>query len=147
MGKRDRYKLQENNFFKIDGLSDVEGGVAIPLDIFEMLESFVYDKKWNIGDLILAIIILLIVAGIVLWFVFCLIWTLIRMNVKDMILYSQYEFETSHFYEENYVKPEEAKLTFPKEKRNLILIFMESMESSFAKTKTHDYFNADLISE
>lgn len=31
--------------------------------------SFVYDKKWNIGDLILAIIILLIVAGIVLWFV------------------------------------------------------------------------------
>ena len=45
MGKRDRYKLQENNFFKIDGLSDVEGGVSIPLDIFEMLESFVYDKK------------------------------------------------------------------------------------------------------
>ncbi|MBP0957152.1 MAG: hypothetical protein J5997_07285 [Oscillospiraceae bacterium] len=45
MGKRDRYKLQENNFFKIDGVSDIEGGVAIPSDIFEMLESFVYDKK------------------------------------------------------------------------------------------------------
>ena len=29
MGKRDRYKLQENNFFKIDGVSDVEGNVEM----------------------------------------------------------------------------------------------------------------------
>ena len=102
------------------------------IQVIDSFRNFVYRHRFPLS---------------VLWFVFCLIWTLIRMNVKDMILYSQYEFETSHFYEENYVKPEEAKLTFPKEKRNLILIFMESMESSFAKTKTHDYFNADLISE
>ena len=45
MGKRDRYKLRESDFFKIDGLSEVEGGVALPADIFEMLESFVIEKK------------------------------------------------------------------------------------------------------
>ncbi|MBQ5332166.1 MAG: hypothetical protein J6K92_02740 [Oscillospiraceae bacterium] len=45
MGKRDRYKLRESEFFKIDGLSDIEGGTPIPLDIFEMLESFVAEKK------------------------------------------------------------------------------------------------------
>lgn len=45
MGKRDRYKLRESDFFKIDGLSEVEGGVALPADIFEMLESFVFEKK------------------------------------------------------------------------------------------------------
>lgn len=40
--------------------------------------------------------------------------------------------ETSTFYEENYVSPDKTKLTFPKKKQNLIYIFMESMESSYA---------------
>nr|WP_296193471.1 LTA synthase family protein [uncultured Anaerobutyricum sp.] len=40
--------------------------------------------------------------------------------------------ETSAFYKENYVSPDKTKLTFPKKKQNLIYIFMESMESSYA---------------
>ncbi len=40
-------------------------------------------------------------------------------------------FDKSTIYEDEYVNPEKVKLTFPKEKRNLIYIFCESMENSF----------------
>lgn len=36
-----------------------------------------------------------------------------------------------NFFEENYVNPQHVKLTFPKKKRNLIYIFVESLESTF----------------
>ena len=37
----------------------------------------------------------------------------------------------STFFQENYTAPEDAVITFPHEKRNLIYIFLESMEVSF----------------
>lgn len=39
--------------------------------------------------------------------------------------------ETSAFIEENYVNPENVKITFPENKRNLIYIYLESMETAF----------------
>ena len=80
-----------------------------------------------------------------LWLFFCVAWFCVRMNVKDMIFYSQYKFKTSNFYESFYSKPENAKLTYPKNKRNLILIFAESFESSYAQTPSHNYFGKNLI--
>ena len=79
------------------------------------------------------------------WIVFCLVFFFFKMNVWNMITYHQYKKETSNFYEENYVVPQEAKISFPKRPKNLILIFAESMEATFAKTPEHDYFGADLI--
>ena len=38
----------------------------------------------------------------------------------------------SHFIEQNYVDPRTTKITFPEQKRNLIYIYLESMESTFA---------------
>ncbi|MBQ8677005.1 MAG: sulfatase-like hydrolase/transferase [Alphaproteobacteria bacterium] len=81
------------------------------------------------------------------WFAFCVIWFCLRMNVWTMLNYRRYKSETSNFYEQNYVLPQHAKITFPKHKRNLVLIFMESMEATYAKTPHHDYFDADLIPE
>ena len=81
------------------------------------------------------------------WLIFALIWFFIRMNIWTMINYRQYKSETSNFYEQNYINPQHTKITFPKHKRNLVLIFMESMESTYAKTPKHDYFDADLIPE
>lgn len=46
--------------------------------------------------------------------------------------YIQSVRESSDFYEKEYVNPTKVKMTFPKEKKNLIYIFMESMESSYA---------------
>lgn len=81
------------------------------------------------------------------WLIFCCVWFFIRMNIWTMINYRQIKSETSNFYEQNYVMPQHAKITFPKHKRNLVLIFMESMEATYAKTPKHNYFDDDLIPE
>ncbi|MBQ7782955.1 MAG: hypothetical protein IJ368_03210 [Oscillospiraceae bacterium] len=45
MGKRDRFKLRETEFFTIEGSSVRDGGVPLPENIFAMLEDFVAEKK------------------------------------------------------------------------------------------------------
>lgn len=39
-------------------------------------------------------------------------------------------FQDSNLIEENYIRPENVKLTFPEKKRNLIIIYAESIENS-----------------
>lgn len=51
----------------------------------------------------------------------------------DFIDYVSAITTESDFIEENYVDPLKADLTFPEEKRNLIYIFLESMENTFAE--------------
>ena len=82
----------------------------------------------------------------VVWLVFCVVFVFFKMNVWNMITFHKYKSETSNFYEENYVKPQDTNIVFPKQKRNLILIFAESMEATYAVTPKHNYFGADLIS-
>ena len=79
------------------------------------------------------------------WLAFCFVFVFFRMNVYNMITFHKYKTETSNFYEENYVIPQQTKITFPAHKRNLILIFAESIEATYAQTPLHDYFKADLI--
>ena len=52
---------------------------------------------------------------------------------------------SSEFYKENYTDPFEVKIIAPQIKRNLILIFMESMESSYATVKDGGVFLEDII--
>ena len=40
----------------------------------------------------------------------------------------------SSFYQDYYVYPEKVSLTFPEKKRNLVMIYMESMETTYAST-------------
>ncbi len=40
-------------------------------------------------------------------------------------------FENTSIYDEHYMNPQEVDLKFPKKKRNLVYIFLESMESSY----------------
>lgn len=79
------------------------------------------------------------------WLVFCVIFVFFKMNVWNMITFHRYKTEASNFYEENYIIPQQTKITFPKNKPNLILIFAESIEATYASTPKHNYFNADLI--
>ena len=79
------------------------------------------------------------------WFLFCLIFVFFKMNVYNMITFHQYKKETSNFYEEHYIIPQDVKITFPNHKRNLILIFAESIEATYAQTPFHKYFQDDLI--
>lgn len=51
----------------------------------------------------------------------------------------------SQFYRNEYYAPEMQKIIFPDKKKNLIIIFLESMESSFADTAHGGYFEKNLI--
>ena len=51
----------------------------------------------------------------------------------------------SKFIEKNYIEPKTTKITFPEEKRNLIYIFMESMETSYMSTKLGGNMAKNLI--
>lgn len=49
----------------------------------------------------------------------------------ELVDYIQMHLNASNLYEEEYRHPEDVTITFPEEKRNLIYIFMESMETTF----------------
>ena len=51
------------------------------------------------------------------------------------------------FIETEYVKPSEVKLTFPEEKRNLIYIYLESMENTFLSKELGGALNYNVIPE
>lgn len=51
----------------------------------------------------------------------------------------------SVFYKENYIVPDTVKITFPEKKRNLVYIFLESMESSYQDVENGGYFPKNYI--
>ncbi len=53
----------------------------------------------------------------------------------------------SDFIKKNYVSPNDVTLTFPKQKRNLVYIFLESMENTFADTKAGGMIVDNFIPE
>lgn len=53
----------------------------------------------------------------------------------------------SDFFEENYADPATQKLTFPEEKRNLIFIFLESLENTYADPESAEIITDNLIPE
>lgn len=61
-----------------------------------------------------------------------------------MILFSSY-FDDSPYIEENFVDPNEANLKFPEKKRNLIHIYLESMENTFFSKELGGYFEENLM--
>lgn len=65
----------------------------------------------------------------------------------EVLKYIKRQLHTSTFIEDNYVDPNLAKMTFPDKKRNLIYIFMESMESTFISKEEGGSMNTNLIPE
>lgn len=51
----------------------------------------------------------------------------------------------SLFYKENYIVPDTVQITFPEKKRNLVYIFLESMESSYQAVENGGYFSKNYI--
>lgn len=56
-----------------------------------------------------------------------------------------YFIERTALYEKYYVNPKEVNVTFPEKKQNLIYIFLESMESSYADVENGGIKNENLI--
>lgn len=67
-----------------------------------------------------------------------------KFQLKD--LFSAYFFNSS-FIEKNYTAPADADLKFPEQKRNLILIYLESMENTFLSKELGGYMEENLIPE
>ena len=61
--------------------------------------------------------------------------------------YIQQQISPSTWIEDNYVSPADAAITWPTKKRNLIYIFLESMESSYASSDDGGYYTENLIPE
>lgn len=55
--------------------------------------------------------------------------------------------QSTKLYEENYVNPKTAKLTFPEKKRNLIYIYLESMENTLASKANGGSADVSIIPE
>lgn len=63
----------------------------------------------------------------------CLVYAFCLANDQlGIISYCKFIMDESAFYEERYVSAEDVEITFPEEKRNLIYIFLESMEVTYA---------------
>ncbi len=69
------------------------------------------------------------------------------MILTDIKQYIANQIDKSNFIEEEYVKPEQVELEFPEKKRNLIYIFLESMEATYYSVEDGGLSEADLIPE
>ncbi len=84
---------------------------------------------------------LLFSAGI---FVACIAVFVTQLNV---LAYFGTTSTPSDFIEDHYVEPREVELTFPKTKRNLVYIFLESMENTYADTTAGEPIYDNYIPE
>lgn len=64
-----------------------------------------------------------------------------------LLSYINSQTHSSKFIEQNYIDPTQVKLTFPAKKQNLIYIYMESMESTYADTSSGGLFLQNYILE
>lgn len=64
-----------------------------------------------------------------------------------VIPYIKQRLDSTSIYEDYYVDPKTAKVTFPDKKRNLIYIYLESMENSYALPEYGGVSELDLIPE
>ena len=77
-------------------------------------------------------------------FVFCISFFAVQL---DVLAYVDMVYTESDFIEEHYADPGIVNLTFPNEKRNLIYIFLESMENTYADTSAGQPITANYILE
>lgn len=82
------------------------------------------------------------------WIFLCgsFVYTACRLNLVVVAEYFMHKnnLQYSDFYETNYVYPDNVNIKFPKDKKNLIVIFAESMETGFMNPY---YFGDNLMPE
>ncbi|MBO6155264.1 MAG: LTA synthase family protein [Lachnospiraceae bacterium] len=74
------------------------------------------------------------------------IWAAVHFNNGvGFIDYMKGQIVGSTFVEENYVDPKNVDLKFPEEKRNLVYVYLESMESTYADEAAGGAFSENVI--
>ncbi len=78
----------------------------------------------------------------------CLVLSISFFGFKlDAFTYIASTNTPSQFFEENYVNPDDVKIEFPENKRNLVFIFAESMENTYASIQDGGQFKDNYIKE
>ncbi len=77
----------------------------------------------------------------------CIVCFLLLGDQVKLFPYVKAKLDRSTIYEEYYVDPATAEIVFPKEKRNLIYIYLESMENSYADVENGGVYGTNLIPE
>ena len=86
-------------------------------------------KKQIFFNFNIAILIFLIASIIPVYMFSCsTVYAMDKLYVNE---YIEANADSSNFFEKEYVNPTDVEIEFPKEKRNLIYIFLESMESTY----------------
>lgn len=91
------------------------------------------NKKY-IGKILVALIILVI----------SITYTI---NKTEFISYANKIMEDSNFIKDEYIDPQYTNITFPEKNRNLIYIYLESMEATFYSKENGGAFEESLISD
>lgn len=68
-------------------------------------------------------------------------------NISGLTEYIRGMVSMSTIFEEKYVNPDDVKITFPEEKRNLIYIFLESMETTYFSKEQGGALEESIIPE
>lgn len=122
---------------------------AFAISVFSLLAFFPYNVIFNfkeksqtiLSEFSLRIISLVIAISVL---VGGCAFGITKFQLQDLV--SAYFFDST-FIEENYIAPSNANLKFPKQKRNLIMIYLESMENTFLSKDLGGYMNDNLIPE
>ncbi len=77
-------------------------------------------------------------------FICCIIYGLYKIKIVEYIVN---QFRTTDLYEKYYVDGKTVNITFPEKKRNLILLYVESMETTYTSVENGGNYPADLIPE
>lgn len=115
---------------------------AVPtvLVIFFLILILIAWRKKEKVHLFRGIINLVALVGIIL----VLVYTWIELGVGD---YLKNRNTDSDFIEEEYVDPTDVAVVFPEQKRNLIYIFLESMETTYSDVDDGGAFDENVIPE
>ncbi|MHD0396627.1 LTA synthase family protein [Staphylococcus simulans] len=97
-------------------------------------KTFTVFKRWMIQTGLLILSIAVLVSG--------LVYGSDKLRLSEV--YQAYN-EDSKYIQNHYVKANESNLTFPKKKRNLIHIYLESMENSYTSKDVGGYMDQNLI--
>ena len=81
---------------------------------------------------------------VVILIIYAILYLLNNLQILEYIRNNRID---SNFFEEVYVNPKNVELEFPKKKRNLIYIFLESMESTYSNKDNGGAYDINYIPE
>ena len=116
---------------------------VIPAIVFIGLFALIFyasRKKKTMYKVVLALSVA--AASSVLFYTKSIVWDTLAVDE-----YLSYQNNPSTFIEDNYVDPDDVNMTFPEQKRNLIYIFLESMETTYSDVSHGGGFDVNVIPE